>query len=72
MKPDDIFILNRKNANQNIIFCYTWRFIYCLIKHIQAYFYAVMMFSLVLLLVLLLVLILMLILQVLLQHSGIV
>lgn len=26
MKPDDMFILNRKNANQNIIFCYTWRF----------------------------------------------
>ena len=43
-------------------------FIYCLIKHIQAYFYTIMMFSLVLLLVL----ILMLILQVLLQHSGIV
>lgn len=45
-----MFILNRKACHQNTIFCYIWRFIYCLIKHTQAYRYAIVMFSLVLLL----------------------
>lgn len=45
-----MFILSMKYAIQNAIFCYIWRFIYCLIKHNQAYHYAIMMFSLVLLL----------------------
>lgn len=43
-----MFILNIKACHQNTIFCYIWRFIYCLIKHTQAYRYAIVMFSLVL------------------------